>query len=66
LDALLCQVTVDDVLPLAVGANVNVYEAVCPAGKVNGKDIPLTENSVPLTLAVDTVTGPFTADTVPL
>jgi len=24
LDALLCQVTVDDVLPLAVGANVNV------------------------------------------
>jgi hypothetical protein len=31
---------------------------------VNGKDIPLTENSDPFKLAADTVTGPLTADTV--
>ena len=63
--ALLTQVTVDDAPPEAEGVNLRLYEAVCPEPNVNGKEIPVKANSEPLTLAPETVTGPFVAETLP-
>ncbi len=43
-------------LPVAVGANLAVNVALCPALIVNGVVIPLMLNPVPETLAADTIT----------
>ena len=54
--ALLANVAETDDVPLACGLKVTVYEALCPAAKVNGRVIPLSVNSGLLMLADETVT----------
>jgi hypothetical protein len=62
--ALLAKLMFADAVPDACGVNVTVKDAVPPAAIVSGKDIPLTENSEPLTPADDTVTGAPLAESV--
>jgi hypothetical protein len=57
--ALLVKASVAEALPEALGAKVTVKETLWPEAIVSGEEIPLTENSVPVMLAEDTVTGPF-------
>jgi hypothetical protein len=59
--ALLLKTRVADALPEACGAKVTLNEALCPDAIVSGEESPLTENSVPVMLAEDTVTGPLVA-----
>jgi hypothetical protein len=54
--ALLLIVTLPVTLPEAVGPNATVKLDVCPADNVNGADIPLSLNPVPLTVALEIVT----------
>jgi hypothetical protein len=49
-DALLAKVPVAETLPEACGLKVNVKGTLCPAARVRGKVIPLSENSVLLKL----------------
>src|SRR5690242_288908 len=58
---LLVKARAAEVLPEALGAKVTLKEALCPEVIVSGKEIPLTENSVPVMLAEDTITGPLVA-----
>lgn len=48
-------VTLPLAAPLAVGEKRTVYEVLCPAFKVKGKDRPLKLNPVPLALAAEIV-----------
>ena len=49
-------------LPDAWGAKVTPKESVCPEAKVIGKEIPLTENGVPVVMPAEvTVTDPLLA-----
>jgi hypothetical protein len=59
--ALLAKARVAEVVPDAFGAKVTLNGALCPEAIVSGKEIPLTENSVPVMLAEDTVTEPLLA-----
>jgi hypothetical protein len=59
--ALLVKARVAKALPEALGAKVTLKEALWPEAIVSGKEIPLTENSVPVMLAEDTITGPLVA-----
>ncbi len=43
-------------LPAAVGENFTVKVVLCPAARLSGRESPLRLNSVPVTLACDTVT----------
>lgn len=56
------KVTVADVLPVAWGLKIKLYETLFPEGMVKGNDRPLTENSEPVRLAESMVTGPLPAD----
>jgi hypothetical protein len=56
LEALLLNVRLADVPPVAAGANVTVNEVLLPAAIVIGKEAPVTENSDPLTPTAVTVT----------
>jgi hypothetical protein len=48
--------------PAAVGANCRVSDAAWPGFKVNGKLVPETENPLPVTVAVLTVTAEVPVD----
>ena len=54
--ALLTIETLPVTLPAAVGAKVTLKLAFCPAGKVKGRDRPLTLKPVPVTLICEIVT----------
>ena len=62
--ALLVKARVAEALPEALGVKVTLKEALWPEVIVSGKEIPLTENSVPVMLAEDTITGPLVAITL--
>jgi hypothetical protein len=59
--ALLVKASVAEALPEVLGEKVTLKEALLPEAIVSGKEIPLTENSVPVMLAEDTITGPLVA-----
>ena len=48
--ALFTTETLPPTLPEAVGAKVTLREALCPAARVNGVDIPLAAKPLPVTL----------------
>jgi hypothetical protein len=61
-DALLKNARLAEVLPEACGAKVTLKEAVCPEERVSGKEIPLTENGLPVVIPAEvTVTEPLLA-----
>jgi hypothetical protein len=64
--ALLANEAVVDAVPLAVGVNVTVYVALCPAGIVTGNVSPLIVNSEPTTLTDETVTLAVAAVSCPV
>lgn len=56
LEALLAKVTLADATPLACGVNVMVNDALCPAERVKGNEIPLRTNSDVLGVPEEMVT----------
>ena len=57
--ALLVMVTLPELLPVVVGANVTLSTVDCPAARVSGTVRPVKLNPVPLTLAWETNTLEF-------
>jgi len=49
-------VTAPMTLPVAVGENAAVKVVVCPAARVMGSEIPLTEKPAPLAVTLEIVT----------
>jgi hypothetical protein len=64
--ALLAKDAVVDAAPVAVGVNVTVYVALCPAGIVTGNESPLIVNSEPTTFTDETVTVAVVAVSCPV
>jgi hypothetical protein len=64
-EALLTKAMLPGELPAAGGVKVTVYWALCPAGTLTGKLIPLTEYPEPLHNADETVTSAVEAESVP-
>jgi hypothetical protein len=60
-EALLARVNVAEAEPDACGAKVTLNDALCPDAIVTGKDMPVTENSVPVMLPEETATEPLLA-----
>jgi hypothetical protein len=65
-EALLLKVRVAVAAPVAVGLNVTLNEALCPAAIVAGRDNPLMVNAELSELAELTVTLPPVAVSVPV
>jgi hypothetical protein len=60
-------VTLPEKLPLPVGANVTLNEAVLPAARVSGRDRLLIENPAPLKVAwLTVISAPPALDRVTL
>lgn len=55
LDALLAKEPLAEAVPLDCGVNATVYDALCPAARVSGRESPLTLNSEVVMLAAVTV-----------
>jgi hypothetical protein len=59
LPALLTTETPPVALPAAVGAKVTLNDALCPAARVSGTEIPLLVKPVPVTLTWEMLTLPL-------